>query len=172
VAGVAGNRLPVEMREALIVLGLTDAKVLELDDSLVDLREEAERIHGQTYSFAVDADTSSAETRLAALRTQINRLGLGGDISLDRLAAAQARQVPGRAGGGPVWAGQPFLVGEQGPEIVTFGAAGHVIPAGQTAKAMAGASTINVTAPSTDAREIVEATERAMRRSEVMAGVR
>jgi TP901 family phage tail tape measure protein len=33
-----------------------------------------------------------------------------------------------RASGGPVLPGRPYLVGEQGPEIVTFGAAGMVTP--------------------------------------------
>ena len=35
---------------------------------------------------------------------------------------------PGRADGGPVWAGQQFVVGERGPEIVQFAGPGYVIP--------------------------------------------
>lgn len=34
----------------------------------------------------------------------------------------------GRASGGPVFAGNSYLVGERGPEIITMGAAGTVIP--------------------------------------------
>jgi hypothetical protein len=41
-----------------------------------------------------------------------------------------------RAKGGPVGPGRDYLVGEEGPEIVTFGAAGTVIPAGPTAQLM------------------------------------
>jgi hypothetical protein len=37
-----------------------------------------------------------------------------------------------RAGGGPVEPGQPYLVGEQGPEIIMPAAHGLVIPAPQT----------------------------------------
>jgi TP901 family phage tail tape measure protein len=41
--------------------------------------------------------------------------------------------VPGRASGGPVWPGQTFLVGEEGPELVRFNTVGAVIPAAATA---------------------------------------
>lgn len=36
-----------------------------------------------------------------------------------------------RAGGGPVWAGQRYLVGEHGPELLTMGGNGHVTPTHQ-----------------------------------------
>ncbi|TKJ24368.1 phage tail tape measure protein [Blastococcus sp. CCUG 61487] len=42
-----------------------------------------------------------------------------------------------RASGGPVWPGQRFLVGEKGPELVTFGQSGYVTPADQTAQILA-----------------------------------
>ena len=54
-----------------------------------------------------------------------------------------------RAGGGPVIAGGTYLVGERGPEMVTFGAAGYVTPAGPTAAALRGGDTyvtVNVSA--------------------------
>lgn len=41
-----------------------------------------------------------------------------------------------RAGGGPVKAGQVYLVGENGPEYVLFGADGGVVPAAQTSQLM------------------------------------
>lgn len=42
------------------------------------------------------------------------------------------RRLPGRAGGGPVDGGMPYLVGELGPEIFTPQSAGSVSPAGST----------------------------------------
>jgi len=45
-----------------------------------------------------------------------------------------------RASGGPVKPGQPYLVGEQGPELVTFGENGTVHTASDTAAMMSGAS--------------------------------
>lgn len=43
-----------------------------------------------------------------------------------------------RAKGGPISAGQPYLVGEQGPELVVPSGNGTVIPAGKTAAMMSG----------------------------------
>jgi phage-related minor tail protein len=37
-------------------------------------------------------------------------------------------ELEGRAAGGPVTAGTPYLVGERGPEIVVPGRSGTVIP--------------------------------------------
>ena len=37
-----------------------------------------------------------------------------------------------KAGGGPVESGKPYLVGEQGPEVVVPGSSGTVIPNGAT----------------------------------------
>jgi len=42
--------------------------------------------------------------------------------------------IPARAAGGPVWPNQTFLVGEKGPELVSFGQNGYVTPADQTAR--------------------------------------
>lgn len=51
-----------------------------------------------------------------------------------------------RAKGGPVAAGSPYLVGEQGPELVVPSSNGTVIPAGQTA-AMLGGGKAGTSAP-------------------------
>jgi hypothetical protein len=50
---------------------------------------------------------------------------------------AGERDLSRRASGGPVMAGSSYWVGENGPEIVSFGRDGTVIPAGKSA-AMAG----------------------------------
>jgi hypothetical protein len=61
---------------------------------------------------------------------------IAGSIGGDKL-------VNGRASGGPVTAGRPYLVGEEGPELVVPRQDGNVIPAGQTA--LLGGRSINVT---------------------------
>lgn len=43
-----------------------------------------------------------------------------------------------RAAGGPVSAGQTYLVGEEGPELFTSATSGRIVPAGQTAQMMGG----------------------------------
>jgi hypothetical protein len=48
---------------------------------------------------------------------------------------------PGRAAGGPVSAGSPYMVGESGPELFVPSAAGNIVPSGQTG---GGGVTVNI----------------------------
>jgi DNA-binding transcriptional MerR regulator len=65
----------------------------------------------------------------------LSRLWNGGTVNVDAPALAGAR-----AAGGPVRAGGSYLVGEEGPEIVTFGRSGMVHDALTTAKVMRNAA--------------------------------
>ena len=47
-------------------------------------------------------------------------------------------RLPQRAHGGPVGPGEPYLVGEEGPEIVEFSGRGNVIPADRTKSILSG----------------------------------
>lgn len=72
-----------------------------------------------------------------------------------------------RAGGGPVYAGGSYLVGEEGPELVSFGASGYVHTASKTRGMMGGggmvfAPTINAPGASIDAVESIKAEQRRM----------
>jgi TP901 family phage tail tape measure protein len=72
------------------------------------------------------------------------------------------QQSPGRAIGGPVNAGQAYLVGEKGPEMVVPQSDGYVLTASETKRAMAsgaqigaaraGASVVSTTIINVDAR--------------------
>lgn len=77
----------------------------------------------------VTADTSQADGALDALGMKIGALGsqLTGNLS-----AVVGIAVGGRASGGDVFAGQTYMVGEQGPEMVTFPADGYVSNATRT----------------------------------------
>lgn len=50
------------------------------------------------------------------------------ETTINRGIVASGSGLPARAGGGPVTAGQPYLVGERGPEIWTPKASGTIIP--------------------------------------------
>jgi len=54
---------------------------------------------------------------------------------------------PGRATGGPVSPGRPYMVGEQGPEVFVPGAAGSIAPAGGAPAARSVNVAISVAAP-------------------------
>lgn len=67
-----------------------------------------------------------------------------------------------RARGGPVMAGRPYIVGEEGPELIVPQGSGHVMTAGQTA-GMMGGSTFNVNVhmpPGADGDSVVSALRR------------
>lgn len=64
------------------------------------------------------------EQRLKPL-LNVNPTLLGNDV---------ASQLPTRAAGGPVDALQPYLVGENGPELFIPGASGAIVPDGQTSE--------------------------------------
>jgi hypothetical protein len=60
--------------------------------------------------------------------------------------ASRGIPVPGRAHGGPVVAGRPYLVGERGPELIVPRTSGTVLTNAQTKQALGGSTTINVVA--------------------------
>jgi len=70
-----------------------------------------------------------------------------------------------RARGGPVLAGQPYLVGEEGPELIVPNSSGTVMTANQTAAALGGGMssgwTVNVhMPPGADGEQVVSALRR------------
>lgn len=76
---------------------------------------------------------SSISTAAAGAWSSVKgAVGLGG--------SASPALLPGRAAGGPVRAGMSYLVGEQGPEIVSFARNGFVSNAASTARMMRNAA--------------------------------
>ena len=94
--------------------------------------------------------TALADIAASALRSDIGSLfgGGGGGGLLGSLASAVGSLFgsPGRATGGPVSAGRPYLVGERGPELFVPTAAGHVDARGASGRGPVSV-TINVAAP-------------------------
>lgn len=80
---------------------------------------------------------------------------------------AELRALSRRAGGGPVSPGVPYLVGEVGPEVVTFGSQGYVTPN----KALGGNTyNINVSAGVGDPRIIGQQIVQYIKRFEQSSG--
>jgi phage-related minor tail protein len=74
-----------------------------------------------------------------AVRTNLSALiggGAGGSGLFGSLASAAAGLfgLPGRATGGPVTGGRPYMVGERGPEMFVPQGAGQIQPAGGSAR--------------------------------------
>jgi hypothetical protein len=66
-----------------------------------------------------------------------------------------------RANGGPIRAGQAYMVGEQGPEIVVPNASGTVVPNNK----MGGSTVINVTVTSANPDDVIRAIQTYVRRN-------
>ena len=133
-------------------------------DRVSEARAEADRFQG-TRTVTINA-TGNAWDRIARLRT------LWSDRSQTDMGSSRRRAL-----GGPVWPGEPFLVGEKGPELVTFGESGFVHDAASTARMLAGPSTTTTSNVSVsqnfhvqpDATALFRARDEARALAEVMA---
>lgn len=99
-----------------------------------------------------DAKVKDLKNRLAGLKSKRVRLTVetvyrnyGGEAAARGRSRVQTGSLTGaRAAGGPVRRGGTYLVGEQGPEIVTMPAAGRVLSTRDSAAAVAGAGAMQV----------------------------
>jgi hypothetical protein len=64
-------------------------------------------------------------SEMLAFKILSNIPGLG---SFFGSGSAKISSIPGRAGGGDVTAGRPFMVGERGPELFVPNASGRIVP--------------------------------------------
>jgi hypothetical protein len=134
--------------------GLIDAKlmVLELAESIV-------LTQGQKDQIRVLVDTGDLEYALAL----IDAIGSGGHADLvaaaanKALASGRSLRIPGRASGGPVMAGNSYIVGEKGPELFTPSSSGNITPNG------VGGNTITVNVNGGDPNQVVAALQRWVR---------
>ena len=78
-----------------------------------------------SYSTTIKVNTSGLDSALSTTQQLIRALG---NVPSGSIPVIGSRAVSARAGGGPVTANNTYLVGESGPEIVTFGASGYVTP--------------------------------------------
>jgi hypothetical protein len=78
----------------------------------------------------VDAETYEAQRKLDSIKRTIQEI-LGANTGV-----GIGVRIPGRAGGGPVDAGTPYMVGEKGPELFVPSGYGRIIDAFSTNKAL------------------------------------
>lgn len=134
----ANNPLAQFARDAAQVgRNLQEAGVAGLrsfEDALVDIVTGA--------SSAQEAFRNMANAIIADLTRIAIRAAITGPI-----AGAFGIPIPGRASGGPVRAGSPYVVGERGPELFVPNKSGAIVP-NQAARRMAGGGTQVTYAPS------------------------
>jgi hypothetical protein len=107
---------------------LTDMQAV-LDATEVQIPAAVSSIPDEAKTIGFIADTSEVDAAIAGLPTQVeiavnfvpsNTMGDGVNLPLP----------PGRAAGGPVYSGLPYIVGELGPELFVPGTSGRIVPNG------------------------------------------
>lgn len=135
---------------------------------------KVDELNGSRAQVTVTANTADAVTKIDFLHMRLDgltRLAHTFILSPANISAAQSALaartntfLPGRATGGSVFAGRPYLVGERGPELVVPGS-GYVVPTRRlidapTETGNGGSVTVNVTAgvgdPVAIGRQVVE----------------
>ncbi len=126
----------------------------------------------KTALAALDAIASQAlGSGLSALFGTPNG---GGLVAIGTSLIGSLFGLPGRATGGPVSPGRPYMVGEQGPELFVPGAAGSIAPAASGAAPRAVNVSISVAAPvgtepqalARSSRQVARAVSRALAQAE------
>lgn len=117
--------------------------ILDLQSRYAGLVAEAENIPEEIRTeLAAQIDAQAFDVVQSKL-DQLTRnrvVKIGGQF----VGAGLRNDMEGRAAGGPVKAGTPYLVGERGPEIVVPGQAGTVIPNDQLAGIGSGATNTTI----------------------------
>lgn len=98
-----------------------------LADAALDARNFGEVIHRMAQGIIRDLIRVAIQ---AALTRAILGTATGGG---GFLAGIFGGGIPGRAAGGPVSGGQPYMVGESGPELFVPSTAGRIVASGPTA---------------------------------------
>ena len=134
---------------------MTEQARTQFEAGEIDAQEYAERLRqipGEAESAAAGTVAALGTIPREITTTWTLKDGSKGGIADVKSRAAAVPQsvtqfdtgnIPGRALGGPVSAGQPYMVGERGPELLVPATNGTVVPAAQTA-AMMGGGGVNV----------------------------
>ena len=114
---------------------------------------------GSNFKRTIDrmvADVLAAKAASALFGPDFGKGGNIGGLVGDFVKWGSSFFGGGKADGGPVWGGTPYLVGERGPELFVPRQSGTVVPNGQIASRRA-ITIINNFAPGTDRRTIDQA---------------
>lgn len=132
--------------------------VTNITGTIASLVEVVSKL-GELFQAMQAMDWGTAGTLAAEIAQQYASL-LTMPFTLPAQSAWDAWQaMQGRASGGPVTAGSPYLVGERGPELFVPGASGRIVPNNQISNSTTNNYTVNL-AGSGDAQRDVMASLR------------
>lgn len=141
------NRLDEFLDKALPEEKITATRIqIEAEYNAVTAAAQAAaaNIQGAFADFFMDFDKGikgMAQGFIRALQQMVANLaasqlmsligsGLAGSSNTFLASIGKGLTVPGRASGGPVTAGAPYMVGERGPELFVPGMSGNIVPGG------------------------------------------
>jgi hypothetical protein len=103
------------------------------EDAVVEMKDASDAAKALAQDFARIMLRQAVTKPLEGLGATLFQ-GLIGAMSGTQAPAPVSTAVPSfiapRAGGGDVWAGRPYLIGERGPELFVPGRSGTVVPNG------------------------------------------
>jgi hypothetical protein len=108
----------------------TGRSAQETRDYTRDLAEMIDKLEDVPPETKAQMIATLDAGNIAAIESRLSQLARNRVVSISgQLVGGGLRnEMEGRAAGGPVTAGTPYLVGERGPEIVVPGRSGTVIP--------------------------------------------
>jgi len=162
-----------EVKQAAMEAFGDPTKIREYDDAVANLIEEIARLATTVQMSNADQNTLKVLVDTGQLERAVELMAIiktgRGRVTLPQAVQAMTETdlflgtlgIPGRAMGGPVSAGGTYLVGEQGPELLTLGSSGGFV----TPNHALGGNTINITVTSADPNEVVRALQAYNRQS-------
>jgi hypothetical protein len=154
-----------EVKQAAMEAFGDPTKIREYDEAVANLIEEIARLATTVKMSNADQNTLKVLVDTGQLERAVELMAIiktgRGRVSLPEAVQAMTETdlflgtlgIPGRAMGGPVSAGGTYLVGEQGPELLTLGSSGGFV----TPNHALGGNTINITVTSADPNAVVAA---------------
>lgn len=144
--GYADGRLTIDQVNSSLttfqnqMLGIVEP-TSNATEAIRDVKEEAQEFAGNSpYAATVEVDTSAAEQKINSLREALESLSFIGGI----FGGPDGAKGGTKAGGGPVAAGMPYIVGERGPELFVPRSSGTVVPNNQLIGGGSTSITVNV----------------------------
>ena len=119
--------------QLLVAAGIdpNSAAMVRLKDKILEVGGAAMYISGLQPKITIEVEVTEAQRKIREL------LGLSETLK-GSLSGVGVRFPAGKAGGGPVDSGTPYIVGEKGPELFVPSGYGRIMDAFSTSKALLG----------------------------------
>lgn len=138
--------------EAAAQVAIMDGKARELLGSVSAFASDTTTIASETLAGMIETFESSSAQAVIAVNLELAKIPRDiytyhhiirvYDGGSSGPSPTQPTPIQGRASGGPVYAGQAYIVGEEGPELFVPRLTGSIVPGGGTGRGSAGAGGI------------------------------